>query len=81
MTRMNYPSGQHVIYGYDNLDRLVQEVYYNSKCSGGLRLSLGNGKLPLSVILSEAQAKSKDPLVSGDFSCHTKATDSSLRSE
>jgi len=82
MTRMNYPSGQHVIYGYDNLDRLVQEVYYNSKCSGGLRLSRGNGKLPLSVILSEAQAKSKDPLLSF-FSAlfYVKGADSSLRSE
>ena len=27
---MNYPSGQYVTYGYDRLDRLVQEVYYNS---------------------------------------------------
>ena len=43
MTRMNYPSGQYVTYGYDNLDRLVQEVYYNSKCSGGRLPSQGKG--------------------------------------
>ena len=30
MTRMEYPSGQYVRYGYDSLDRLVSEKYYSS---------------------------------------------------
>ena len=30
MTKMRYPSGQYVTYEYDNLDRLVKEVYHNS---------------------------------------------------
>ena len=27
---MNYPGGDYVLYAYDQLDRLVEEVYYNN---------------------------------------------------
>jgi uncharacterized protein RhaS with RHS repeats len=30
LARMNYPGGQYVLYTYDLLDRLIQEVYYDS---------------------------------------------------
>ena len=30
LARMNYPGGQYVTYEYDKLDRLIEEVYYDS---------------------------------------------------